>query len=59
MCDVWWDRHNVLIVAAELGGFLGTAYIITSTFLSSYLSFKYHISIMRRLYHEEIAVGDD
>lgn len=39
---------------AEVGGLLGTAYLITSAFLGSYLSFCYDLSLMKKLFYEEI-----
>ena len=40
-------------VMSEVGGFLGTTYLIISTILASYLAFVYDKSLMKRLYYQE------
>ena len=52
-CEVKWTRDNVAEVMAQVGGFLGTVYLINSTVLASYLGFTYDKSLMRRLYYQE------
>mmetsp|Transcript_46455 Transcript_46455/g.61545 ORF Transcript_46455/g.61545 Transcript_46455/m.61545 type:complete len:145 (+) Transcript_46455:622-1056(+) len=41
------------MLMSTVGGFLGTAYLITSTLMGSYLSFTYDKSMMKRLFYKE------
>jgi len=51
-------RSNVFALASNLGGFLGTAYLVMNTLLGSFLSFSFDKSLMERLYYEEATDED-
>ena len=50
-CTNTYIRTNIALIMTNLGGFLGTSYLITSTLLSGYMSFVFDKSLMKRLYY--------
>ena len=50
-CSKTYIRPNIVLIMTNIGGFMGTSYLIASTLLYGYMEFVIDKSLMKRLYY--------